>query len=44
MILDFAKENKDVRNNFIENMDDPDTFFRNLFLLKGRSLKGENVF
>ena len=41
MILDFAKENKDVRNNFIENMDDLDTFFRNLFLLKGRSLKGE---
>lgn len=41
MILDFAKENKDIRNNFIENMDDMDTFFRNLFLLKGRSLKGE---
>ena len=42
MILDFAKENRDVRNNFIENMDDLDTFFRNLFLLKGRSLKGNN--
>ncbi len=41
MILDFAKENKDIRNNFIENMDDLDAFFRNLFLLKGRSLKGE---
>lgn len=41
MILDFAKENKDVRNNFIENMDDLDTFFRNLFLLKGRKLKGK---
>ena len=41
MILDFAKENKDVKNNFVENMDDLDTFFRNLFLLKGRSLKGE---
>ncbi len=41
MILDFAKENKDIRNNFIENMDDLDTFFRNLFLLKGRQLKGE---
>lgn len=41
MILDFAKENKDVKNNFIENMDDLDTFFRNLFLLKGRSLKGK---
>ena len=42
MILDFAKENKDIRNNFIENMDDLDTFFRNLFLLKKRSLKGKN--
>lgn len=42
MILDFAKENKDIKNNFIENMDDLDTFFRNLFLLKGRSLKGKN--
>lgn len=41
MILDFAKENKDIKNNFIENMDDLDTFFRNLFLLKGRRLKGE---
>lgn len=42
MILDFAKENKDIRNNFIENMDDLDTFFRNLFLLKKRSLKGKS--
>lgn len=42
MILDFVKENKDVRNNFLENMDDLDTFFRNLFLLKGKSLQGEN--
>lgn len=41
MILDFAKENKDVRNNFMENMDDLDSFFRNLFLLKGRSLQGK---
>lgn len=41
MILDFAKENKDIKNNFIENMDDLDTFFRNLFLLKGKSLKGK---
>jgi len=40
MILDFARESKDVRENFVENMDDMDTFFRNLFLLKGRSLKG----
>lgn len=37
MILDFARENKDVRNNFIENMDDLDSFFRNLFLLKEKA-------
>lgn len=43
MILDFARENKDVRNNFIENMDDLDSFFRNLFLLKGKSLNGKIV-
>ena len=42
MVLDFARENKDVRNNFIENMDDLDSFFRNLFLLKGKSLNGKN--
>lgn len=41
MILDFAKENKDVKNNFIENIGDLNTFFRNLFLLKGRCLKGK---
>jgi len=41
MILDFAKESKDIKNNFIENMDDMDPFFRNLFLLKGRRLKGK---
>lgn len=41
IILDFAKENKDIRNNFIENIGDLDTFFRNLFLLKGRRLKGK---
>lgn len=40
MILDFAKEGRDIRNNFAENMDHLDVFFRNLFLLKGRSLKG----
>lgn len=42
MILDFAKENQDIRNNFAENMNDLDTFFRNLFLLKGKTLKGKN--
>ena len=34
MILDFARENKDVRNNFIENMDDLDSFFRNFVFVK----------
>lgn len=42
MILDFAKEGKNVKNNFLENMNDLETFFRNLFLLKGRSLKGDH--
>lgn len=41
MILDFARENKEIKHNFEENMNDLDTFFRNLFLLKGRRLKGE---
>ncbi len=27
MILDFARENQDVKNNFVENMNDLDTFF-----------------
>lgn len=39
MILDFARENRDVQNLFIDDMDDLDSFFRNLFLLKG---KGKN--
>lgn len=38
IMLDFAKENKDIKRNFEENMDDLTTFFRNLFLLKGKSL------
>lgn len=42
LLLDFAKESVDVKNNFIENMDDLDTFFRNLFLLKKKDLKGKN--
>ena len=36
MILDFAKESKDVKNVFIEYIGDIDVFFRNLFLIKGR--------
>lgn len=42
MILDFARENQDIKENFIENMGDLNTFFRNLFMLKGRALKGKN--
>lgn len=38
LILDFARENKDIRQNFIDNIGDPDTFFRNLFLLKDKVL------
>ena len=41
MILDFAREGKDIRENFIENMYHLDVFFRNLFLLKGKDLTGE---
>lgn len=41
MILDFAVEGEDVRRNFEENLGDPDAFFRNLFLFKGRRLEGE---
>ena len=41
MILDFARESEDIRNNFTENINDLDTFFRNLFLLKGRALQGK---
>lgn len=37
-ILDFARESRDVKRNFEENIGDLDAFFRNLFLLKGRAL------
>lgn len=40
LILDFAKEKNDIKNNFIENLDDLDSFFRNLFLLKRKKLNG----
>ena len=30
MILDFARENQDVKNNFVENMNDLDYFFQKL--------------
>lgn len=38
LILDFAMEHPDVRKNFEENIGNLDTFFRNLFLLKGKIL------
>ena len=38
LILDFAQESKEVKKIFEENIGDLDTFFRNLFLLKGKSL------
>lgn len=31
MILDFARENQDVKNNFVENMNDLDTFSETYF-------------
>ena len=34
ILLDFAVETKDVRQNFEDNIGDPDTFFRNLFIIK----------
>jgi len=44
LILDFAKESKDVKQNFVDNIGDLDTFFRNLFLLKGKVLpEGKSV-
>lgn len=39
LLLDFARETDAVKRNF-ENIGDIETFFRNLFLLKGRTLKG----
>lgn len=38
IILDFAKEGKEIKQNFEDNIGDMDTFFRNLFLLKGKEI------
>ena len=38
IILDFAKEGKEIKTNFEDNMGDLNNFFRNLFLLKGKIL------
>lgn len=37
LLLDFAKESEDIKNNF-NNIGDIEEFYRNLFLLKGKSL------
>lgn len=38
IVLDFAKESRDIKQNFVENIGDLDTFFRNMFLLKEKVL------
>lgn len=43
MILDFARENQDVKNNFVENMNDLDTFFRNLISSERKKFKREEL-
>lgn len=41
MIIDFMSANKDIKNNFTENLENLDEFYRNLFLLKGKELRGD---
>ena len=41
LILDFALEGEEVKENFVKNIGKLDVFFRNLFLLKEKSLKGK---
>jgi predicted AAA+ superfamily ATPase len=43
LLLDFAFEDKDVKRLFTESIGDPDEFFRNLFLIKGKSLPRHNA-
>ena len=38
ILLDFSLESKAIRRNFEENISDPNAFFRNLFLIKGKEL------
>ena len=43
LLIDFSLEGDDIRENFA-NIGNPDAFFRNLFLLKGKSMpKGDAV-
>lgn len=43
MILDFARENQDVKNNFVENMNDLDTFFQELISSERKTFKREEL-
>lgn len=43
MILDFARENQDVKNNFVENMNDLDTFFQKLISSERKKFKREEL-
>ncbi len=38
LLIDFSTANNDIKSNF-DNIDNIDTFFRNLFILTGKSLK-----
>lgn len=42
LILDFSIESDDVKNEFEKNIGNLDTFFMNIFLLKGKTLKTRN--
>lgn len=41
LVVDFAKVNSKVKSVFEENLNDMSSFFRNLFLFTGKSLKKE---
>lgn len=43
ILLDFALETNDVRRNFEDNIGDLDTFFRNLFIIKGKELSARKA-
>lgn len=42
IILDFAKENDDIKNEFLTHLSDLDQFFANIFLLKNKTFKTNN--
>lgn len=43
MLLDFARESEDIRNNFTENINDLDTFFEICSCLKEERFRGKSV-